>query len=72
MPTPLTAHPPADAATLDRLTARLRGLRAELAATRLAVPAAEDRLDHSDDLLAIVISQLSRAANDLEAAEEAA
>ena len=62
-----------DAATLDRLTSRLCGLRAELAATRLPVPAAEDRLDHSDDLLAIVISQLNRAANDLhEATAEAA
>lgn len=62
----------ADAATLDHLTSRLRGFRAELAATRFAVPAAEDRLDHSDDLLAIVISQLSRAANDLDVAAEAA
>ena len=68
MPTTYT-----DAATLDRLTSRLSDLRAELAGTRLPVPAAEDRLDHSDDLLAIVISQLNRAANDLhEATAEAA
>ncbi len=47
------------AGRLDQYLTTLTDLRAGLAALRLPLPAAEDRLDHVDDLLAIVKSQLT-------------
>lgn len=47
--------------TLNRFSTELGTLRAGLAALRLPIGAANDRLDHSDDLLAIVGRQLNDA-----------
>lgn len=46
----------------------LADLRRGLAAMRLGLPAAEDRLDHTDDLLAIVKRQLMDASAIVDAA----
>jgi hypothetical protein len=59
--------PPADraiceaAAKLDNYILTFATARKDLAALRLPLPAAEDKLDHIDDLLAIVCSLLNRA-----------
>lgn len=47
--------------TLTRLRAELKTLRTSLAALRLPNDLANDRMDHSDDLLAIVTRQLANA-----------
>ena len=57
--TPRPIH--AAVASLDKQLSHLAALRKELTETRLPLPAAEDRLDNVDDLLAIVGSQLNRA-----------
>ena len=48
----------------------LADLRRGIAALRLGIPAAEDRLDYADDLLAIVKRQLMDASNIVDAAVE--
>jgi hypothetical protein len=76
--------PPADraiydaSAALDKLLSQAQAFRSGLAAMRLPIPAANDRLDHSDDLIAILISQLHSASTyvderleEIHAAEEA-
>lgn len=53
-------HAASDA--LDKLLSQARAFRSALTALRLPIAAAEDRLDHTDDLCMILISQLNRAA----------
>lgn len=48
-------------AGLDKLLSQARAFRTGLTAIRLPIAAANDRLDHSDDLIAILISQLHSA-----------
>ncbi len=50
-------------AALDKTISELTAARASLAALRLPVPGAETRLDHTDDLLAVVLSQANSAAS---------
>jgi hypothetical protein len=49
------------AARLEKFASETASLRAQLARLRLPLEAAEDRLDHTDDMLAIVCAQLERA-----------
>jgi hypothetical protein len=66
-------------AGLDKLLSQARAFRSGLTAIRLPIDAANDRLDHSDDLIAILISQLHSASaivdtelERIQAAEQAA
>lgn len=60
-------HPAADrpiyeaSAALDKLLSQARAFRSGLAAIRIPLDAANDRLDHTEDLAAILISQLNSA-----------
>jgi hypothetical protein len=47
--------------TLTRLTTELKTVRTTLAALRLPLPAANDRLDHAADLLVTATRQLADA-----------
>jgi len=68
----MSQHPPstpkahvaiyAAASALERQIETLIAFRSGLAAVVLPVPAANDRLDHSDDMLAIVARQMADAA----------
>jgi hypothetical protein len=64
MPTPSPSQAiHAAAQTLNEHQIALTDLRRGLASFVLPSPAANDRLDHADDLLAILASQLNRAAD---------
>lgn len=58
------------AAALDKLLTQAYAFRSGLEKIRLPIEAANDRLDHSDDMLAILISQLNSAATIIEAEVE--
>lgn len=56
----------AASAALDKLISQIGIFRSGLAAVRIPLDAANDRLDHSEDLAAILSSQLTRAASDID------